>query len=176
MRGWLSSATFAILVNRNAKGWIKAYKGLRQGDPLSLFLFILVVDVLSMIVRAEERGLFEGFLVGRNRIKVSHLPFADDTIFFSKASFEELHSLKLILLVFGRLSRLRINLNKSTLLGINISLDQTARLASLLDCAAFDWSLSYLPLGGNPNSLSFWDPVLDKVSRRLEKSLFVLKR
>ena len=72
MRGCLSSTTFAILVNGNAKRWVKAYKGLRQGDPLSLFLFILVVDVLSMIVRAEERGLFEGFLVGRNRIEVSH--------------------------------------------------------------------------------------------------------
>ena len=158
MRGWLSSATFAILVNRNAKGWIKAYKGLRQGDPLSPFLFTLVADVLSkLIVRAEERGLFKGFLVGKNRIWVSHLQFADDTIFFSRASFEELHSLKLILLVFGRLLGLRINLNKSTLSEINISQDQTARLASLLECAVFDWPSSHLgfPLRGNPNSLFF---------------------
>ena len=91
-----------------------------------------------MIVRAGQRGLFEGFLVGRNRTRVSHLQFADDTIFFSRASFEELHSLKLILLVFGWLSELRINLNKSTLSRINISQDQTARLASLLDCAVLD--------------------------------------
>ena len=140
MRGCLFSATFAVLVNGNAKGWVKTYKGLRQGDPLSPFLFTLVVDALSrLIVRAEERGLFEGILVGRNRIKVSHLQFADDTIFFSKASFEELHSLKLILLVFGRLSRLRINLNKSTLSAINISQDQTTRLASLLECVVSDW-------------------------------------
>lgn len=139
MRGCLFSATFAVLVNGNAKGWVKTYKGLRQGDPLSPFLFTLVVDALSrLIVRAEERGLFEGFLVGRNRTKVSHLQFADDTIFFSKASFEELHSLKLILLVFGRLSRLRINLNKSTLSAINISQDQTTRLASLLECVVSD--------------------------------------
>ncbi|KAL6348497.1 hypothetical protein AAG906_009957 [Vitis piasezkii] len=69
--------------------------------------------------------------------RVSHLQFADDTIFFSRASFEELHSLKLILLVFGR-----------TLSGINIRQEQTAR--------------------GNPNLLSFWDPALNKVSRRLD--------
>ena len=120
-------------------------------------------------MRAEERGLFKGFLMGKNRTRVSHLQFADDTILFFRASFEELHSLKLILLLFGRLSRLRINLNKSTFSGINISQDQTARLASLLECAVSDWPLSYLglPLGGNPNSLFFWDPVLDKVSRRL---------
>ena len=97
-----------------------------------------VMTMTRMIVRAGERGLFEGFLVGRNRTRVSHLQFADDTIFFSKASFKELYSFKLILLVFGRLSGLRINLNKSTLLGINIRQDQTARLASLLECAVSD--------------------------------------
>ena len=130
MRGCLSSTTFAILVNGNAKGWVKAIRGLRQGDPLSPFLFTIVVDVLSrLVVRAEERDLIEGCGVGRNRTRVSHLQFADDTVFFSRASLEELLSLKLILLVFGLLFGLRMNLNKSTLSGINSTLDQTAKLA-----------------------------------------------
>ena len=139
IRECLSPVSFTILVNGNAKGWVKAFRGLRLGDPLSLFLFTIVVNVLSrLVVRAEERGLFEGFRVGRNRIRVSHLQFVDDTIFFFRASLEELLSLKLILLVFRHLSGLRINLNKSTLLGINITQDQIARLASLLDCVVFD--------------------------------------
>ena len=67
--------------------------------------------------------------------------------------------------MFGRLSRLRINLNKSTLSGINISQSQTTKFASVLDCAVSDWPLLYLglPLGGNPNSISFWDLVLDSL-------------
>ena len=84
MRGCLSSVSYAILVNGNAKGWVKASKGLRQGDPLSPFLIIIVADVLSrMMLRAEKRSLLEGFRVGRNGTRVSHLQFADDTIFFS---------------------------------------------------------------------------------------------
>ena len=76
--------SYAILVNRNAKGWVKAIRGLRQGDPLSHFLFTIIADVLSkMLLRVEERGLLEGFKVGRNRTRVSHLQFADATIFFS---------------------------------------------------------------------------------------------
>ncbi|RVW97045.1 Transposon TX1 uncharacterized 149 kDa protein [Vitis vinifera] len=96
IRGCLSSSSFAILVNGNAKGWVKASRGLRQGDPLSPFLFTLVADVLSrMLFRAEETGLTEGFSVGRDRTRVSLLQFADDTIFFSKASMEHLQTSRL---------------------------------------------------------------------------------
>ena len=86
MRGCLSSVSYAILVNRNAKGWVKVSRGLRQGDPLSPILFTIVADVLSrMLLRAEERSMLEGFKVGRNKTRVSHLQFADDTIFFSNS-------------------------------------------------------------------------------------------
>ena len=114
MRGCLSSSSFAILVNENAKGWVKASRDLRQGDPLAPFLFTLVADVLSrLMIRAEETGITEGFFVGRDRIRVSLLQFADDTIFFFKACIEHLQNLKIILLVFGQVSGLKINLEKT---------------------------------------------------------------
>ena len=90
MSGCLSSVSYAVLVNGSAKGWVKASRGLKQGDPLSPFLFTLVADVLSrMLLRVEERNSLEGFRVSRNRIRVSHLQFADDTIFFSNTREEE---------------------------------------------------------------------------------------
>ncbi|RVX18326.1 LINE-1 retrotransposable element ORF2 protein [Vitis vinifera] len=116
IRGCLSSSSFAILVNGNAKGWVKASRGLRQGDPLSHFLFTLVTDVLSrLMIRAEETGLTEGFFVGRDRTRVSLLQFADDTIFFFKASLEHFQNLKIILLVFGKVSGLPLGGNLKTI-------------------------------------------------------------
>ncbi|KAJ9674188.1 hypothetical protein PVL29_023628 [Vitis rotundifolia] len=171
MSGCLSSVSYAVLVNGNAKGWVKAFRGLRQGDPLSPFLFTLVADVLSrMLLRAEERNLLEGFRVGRNRTRVSHLQFADDTIFFSNTREEELQTLKSLLLVFGHISGLKVNLDKSNLYGINLDQNHLSRLAEMLDCKAASWPILYLglPLGGNPKASGFWDPVVERISRRLD--------
>ena len=126
-------------MNGNAKGWVKASRGLRQGDHLSPFWFTLVADVLSrMLLRAEERNLLEGFKVGRNRTRVSHLQFADGTIFFSNTKEEDLQTLKSLLLVFGHISGLKVNLDKSNLFGINLDQNHLSRLVELLDCKASD--------------------------------------
>ncbi|RVW90756.1 Transposon TX1 uncharacterized 149 kDa protein [Vitis vinifera] len=171
MSGCLSSVSYAILVNGSAKGWVKASRGLRQGDPLSPFLFTLVADVLSrMLMRAEERNMMEGFRVGRNRTRVSHLQFADNTIFFSNSREEELQTLKSLLLVFGHISGLKVNLNKSSIYGINLDQAHLSRLAEMLDCKASGWPILYLglPLGGNPKACGFWDPVVERISSRLD--------
>ncbi|WKA01530.1 hypothetical protein VitviT2T_019810 [Vitis vinifera] len=167
MSGCLSSVSYAILVNGSAKGWVKASKGLRQGDPLSPFLFTLVADVLNrMLIRAEERNMMEGFRVGRNRTRVSHLQFADDTIFFSNSREEELQTLKSLLLVFGHISGLKVNLNKNSIYGINLDQAHLSRLAEMLDCKASGWPILYLglPLGGNPKACGFWDLVVERIS------------
>ncbi|RVW46685.1 LINE-1 retrotransposable element ORF2 protein [Vitis vinifera] len=171
MRGCLSSVSFAVLVNGNAKGWVKASRGLRQGDPLSPFLFTIVADVLSrMLLKAEERNVLEGFKVGRNRTRVSHLQFADDTIFFSSYREEDMMTLKNVLLVFGHISGLKVNLDKSNIYGINLEQNHLSRLAEMLDCKASGWPILYLglPLGGNPKTSGFWDPVIERISRRLD--------
>ena len=131
MRGCLSSVSFAVLVNGNAKGWVKASRGLRQGNPLSHFLFTLVTDVLSrMLLRAEERNALEGFRVGRNKTRVSNLQFADDTIFFSSTREEDMLTLKSVLLVIGHISGLKVNLDKSNIYGINLEQNHLSRLVA----------------------------------------------
>ena len=130
IRGCLSTVSFAVLVNGNSKGWVKASRGLRQGNPLSPFLFTLVVDVLSrMLLRAEERNGLEGFRVGRIRTRVSHLQFADDTIFFSSTREKDLQTLKSVLLVFGHIFGLKVNLDKSNIYDINHEQNHLSRLA-----------------------------------------------
>ncbi|RVW81815.1 Transposon TX1 uncharacterized 149 kDa protein [Vitis vinifera] len=117
-----------------------------------------------------ERNMLEGFRVGRNRTRISHLQFSDDTIFFSNTREEDLQTLKSLLLAFGHISGLKVNLDKSNIYGINLDQAHISRLAETLECKAFGWPILYLglPLGGNPRVGGFWDPVIERISRRLD--------
>lgn len=72
------------------------------------------------MLRAEENRLLEAFRVGRSGATFSHLQFANNTIFFSRACWEELDTLKIILVVFGYIYGIKVNLEKSTLFSINV--------------------------------------------------------
>ena len=94
-----STVCFSVLVNCSPSSFFSSSKGLRQGDLLSPYLFILVMEILSCLIsRAKDGGFTEGFRVKeRNdaRVKVSHLFFADDTLIFCDASKENLRVLEL---------------------------------------------------------------------------------
>ena len=90
-RRWLktcvSTIRFSVLVNGSRAGFFGSSRGLRQGDHLSPLLFLLIMEVLSRILKkTEEGGLIQGFHVGPNNstsIRISHILFANDTIFFA---------------------------------------------------------------------------------------------
>ena len=109
----ISTAKFFVLVNGVPAGFFSNSKGLRQGDPLFPYLFVLGMEVLSALIRrAIDGGFISGCrLRGRRgmEMNVSHLLFADDTIIFCEARKEHLTSLSWILAWFEAASGLRIN-------------------------------------------------------------------
>ena len=70
--GCLSSVSFSIFINRRLRGKFKGSSGPRQGDPLSPFLFTLVVDVLGrMIDKTKATNVVKGFVVGKDSGQVT---------------------------------------------------------------------------------------------------------
>ena len=65
--------------------------------------------------------------MGRNRTSVFHLQFVDDSIFFSSTCEEDLQTLKSLLLVFGHIYGLKVNLDKSNIYGINLEQNHLSR-------------------------------------------------
>ena len=67
----------------------KMERGLRQGDPLSPFLFVIMAEVLNKSMqRAVSLGLVKGLQIGSDDIQLTHLQFADDTLVFCEADMD----------------------------------------------------------------------------------------
>jgi len=88
VKGCLETATVSVLVNGSPTEEFKPTRGLRQGDPLAPFLFLIVAEGLAGLVRkAVKEDLLRGIKVGRDEVDCCLLQFADDTLFMVKTPF-----------------------------------------------------------------------------------------
>lgn len=155
--GWirecLSSTRIAALVNGSSTNEITMHRGLWQGDPLSPLLFLIAVEGLNGIVeRAKERGLFKGVEVGKEKIEITNLQYADDTLLVGVASNETILAMKSIMRMFELISGLKINFTKSSLIGVNTNVEWLESKAAHLGCKTGEIPFMYLglPVGANP--------------------------
>ncbi|KAG7559049.1 Reverse transcriptase zinc-binding domain [Arabidopsis thaliana x Arabidopsis arenosa] len=110
------TVSFSVLINGIPYGRFEATRGLRQGDPLSPYLFILCSDVLSsMLTNAQMTGEIKGIRVSNGGPAISHLLFADDSLFFLKADRKNSSNLLKIFEEYGEASGQMINLDKSAI-------------------------------------------------------------
>ncbi|GAU35285.1 hypothetical protein TSUD_274870 [Trifolium subterraneum] len=102
-------------------------------------------------------------------ISVSHLQFVDDTLLLGTKSWANGRALRAVLVLFVAMSGLKVNFNKSMLVGVNIPESWLGEAASALGCRVGNIPFLYLglPIGGDPRCLSFWEPVLSRVKKRL---------
>ncbi|GAA0151699.1 reverse transcriptase [Lithospermum erythrorhizon] len=87
----VEGANFLICINGTLKGWFRSSRGVRQGDPMSLYLFLMVLEDLE----------------------ITHLSFADDMILLSSANASNFKAIKEVLEEFGELTGLQLNCQKS---------------------------------------------------------------
>ncbi|MCH79506.1 LINE-1 reverse transcriptase like [Trifolium medium] len=171
---WVKACVFAgnlsVLVNGSPTTEINIQRGLKQGDPLAPFLFLLVAEGFAGLMRsAGTKNLFKGFTVGNEGLEISHLQYADDTLCIGEATVENLWSLKAILRGFELASGLKVNFSKSCLIGVNVPSTFMENACSFLNCkrGAIPFSYLGLPVGANPRCSSTWEPVVDRLRKRL---------
>ncbi|GKV32054.1 hypothetical protein SLEP1_g40687 [Rubroshorea leprosula] len=173
-RNWimecLRTNLVSILVNGSPTRQFTVTRGLRQGDPLSPFLFLIIAEGLNGLVSAaSQKGLLDGAEVGSRGFKVSHLQYADDTILFAKAKEENVWAMKGVLRAFELVSGLKINFNKSHLIGIHVQEGWLNKMSWVLCCKVGVFPFKYLgiPIGGSSRRKAFWKPLVELFSKKL---------
>ncbi|XP_059073650.1 secreted RxLR effector protein 78-like [Cryptomeria japonica] len=118
----ISIVSFSLLVNGSVCGFFEATNGLRQGDPLFPFLFVLVAEVLSNNIKNRSRmGLWRGIRVHPQIEPITYSQFVDDTLFFGVASMEEVIAIKDTLDEYATASGHFMNKEKSHIYFLNTS-------------------------------------------------------
>jgi hypothetical protein len=116
IRQCITTSSFSILLDGAPFGKFSPSRGLRQGDPLSPFLFILGAEILSRLIEREESlGLIHGIKMARMCPPISHLLFAGDVIIFSKANPSEAGAILRCLNNYSAWSGQHINMSKSAI-------------------------------------------------------------
>lgn len=108
----------------------------------------------------EARGLYNGFKVGNFGLSISHLQYADDTLFLGQAIMANLWSLKTIMRCFELASGLKVNFAKSYVMGVNVGSDFLALAERFLYCRVGSVPFIYLGLsiGANSHLEITWQP------------------
>ncbi|KAL1218823.1 putative mitochondrial protein [Cardamine amara subsp. amara] len=109
--------SYSILINGSPYGDITPMRGLRQGDLLSLYLFLLCAEMLTQkLNQQEDKGHIKGIAISNNGPRVSHLLFADDSLFFCQANFCKMETLSRVLTFYDNLSGQQVNVAKSSII------------------------------------------------------------
>ncbi|XP_062103752.1 uncharacterized protein LOC133814859 [Humulus lupulus] len=171
--GWimvcLRGTSYSLVMNGRIQGHFKGGKGLRQGDPISSMLFVIVMDYLTRILMKASKKKGFRFHPMCKSINLVNLYFADDLLIFCKANSQLVQILHRELAKFQKVSGLSINHNKS-----HIYLGELSEIAkaSVLNCTNMiegSFPLKYLgvPLRPTKCKASNFGIILRKIRLRL---------
>nr|GEX84744.1 RNA-directed DNA polymerase, eukaryota [Tanacetum cinerariifolium] len=171
VKGSLSSAMAFILLNGSPTSEFNFECGLKQGDPLSPYLFILIMESLHLsFVRTTEVGNFQGLQIS-DEMKLSHLFYADDVVFICDCNMANINNIVHVLHVFVSCFRLKININKSNLMGIRVANSVVIEAAKVVGCSVMKTPFRYLRImvGGYAAKKAAWEDTIRKMRLRLSK-------
>ncbi|KAK3218733.1 hypothetical protein Dsin_012703 [Dipteronia sinensis] len=144
----ISFVSYSFVLNGTVCGLVHPSKGLRQGDLLLPYLFLICAEGFSSLIsQAVSMREIQGFQCSRNGLTISHLFFADDSLLFAQATDYNCKSIRRILDTYARASGQVINFAKLAMcVSPSVSSHECTRLAAFIGIGVVDCHESYLGL------------------------------
>ncbi|KAL0295648.1 UNVERIFIED_CONTAM: putative ribonuclease H protein [Sesamum calycinum] len=166
----LLAASFSVSLNGSIHGFFKGGRGLRQGDPMSPYLFVLVMEIWNLLLkfRIKEAADFQYHWKCKD-IGLINLCFADDVLLFCKAHLPSIIVISDTLNEFAALSGLKVNPAKSQIIFSRAVQQERQQILDYLGFQEGSLPVKYLgiPLTSSRLTIADCRPLIDKVDTRL---------
>nr|KAJ0204677.1 hypothetical protein LSAT_V11C500258210 [Lactuca sativa] len=162
----------SIIVNGSTTKELSLEKGIQQGDPFSLFLFILPAEGLNIALEeATNHCIFKSISLPNNGPTVSHLQYADDAIFLGEWPIQNVKNLIRILCCYELASILKVSITKRKLFGLGINNLEIELLSRSIQCFIGNLPFVYLGMhvGATISRISQWIGLIAKFQAKLSK-------
>ncbi|KAL2253455.1 UNVERIFIED_CONTAM: Retrovirus-related Pol polyprotein from type-2 retrotransposable element R2DM [Sesamum indicum] len=162
---------FSVAMNGSLHGFFPGKKGLRQGDPMSPALFLLSMEYFSRLVKRKTSTSDFNFHPKCEKLKITHLLFADDLMLFSRGDLPSIHILMECLQEFRDVSGLTVNTSKSSIFTAGIHNEELDGILAQTEFARGEMPVRYLgiPLAAQRLSVTNYSPLVDQIANRISK-------
>ncbi|GKV27354.1 hypothetical protein SLEP1_g36534 [Rubroshorea leprosula] len=169
VKACVTTPKFSVVFNGNLCGYFSGEKGVRQGDPLSTYVFVVCMEVLShMLNKAAEEGKFAYHPKCKN-VQLTHLCFANNLMIFTDGSLASLNAIDAVLTHFYKVSGLRVNYAKSELFCCGLSTSHTQLLVEKFGFKIGTLPVRYLGVPLITGKLAKMDlrPLVSKITEKM---------
>nr|XP_009600940.1 uncharacterized protein LOC104096290 [Nicotiana tomentosiformis] len=171
--GWVMTCVkivnYSIMLNGESMEHFNAARSLKQGDPISLFLFVIAMEYLSRLLNGlkEEKGY--KFHPRCGKLGITHLSFADDLLLFARGDKNSIQKLQACFATFSEASGMKANMAKSIVYCGGINTKEKAEIIQLLGHSLGKLPFKYLgvPLDTKKLTVVQWQPLIGRIVSKI---------
>lgn len=167
----ITTASYSVSLNGSSHGFFHGKRRIRQGDPLSPYIFVLALEYLSRLIKIKTRDPNFNYHPKCEKIGFTHLVFADDIMFIVRGDSESIRIICNTLHQFGSISGLHINHAKSRIFAAGITEEKFSDLQDISNIPRGEFPVKYLgiPLMHGKHKTTYFTPLLHRISSKIRE-------
>ncbi|GAA0173755.1 reverse transcriptase [Lithospermum erythrorhizon] len=165
----VQSARFSVNINGTLKGWFGSTRGLRQGDPISSYMFIIVLEVFNGLMREASQSAGFSFHHQCQLQQITQISFADDMVIVVSPTQQSIQLMQQCLDEFGQITGLKLNCAKSKIYFGSVNTVERGRICRLLSMEEGCLPMKYLgvPLSSGHLTCEDYRGLTDRICSKI---------